>query len=385
VELSAERREQMKNAYENQQRVIADKERTITRFMAKASKTNMAQSMQKQLDKIERIEIPDVDMATMKIRFPDAPRSGEVVAKAEHLTKRYGQVKVLENIDFQMLRGERVAFVGQNGQGKTTLAKILIGAEPATSGKSTLGHNISIGYYAQNQAETLDPKLTLLQTMEQNSPEEMRTKLRGILGAFLFSGEDVDKKVAALSGGERARLALACMLLRPFNFLLLDEPTNHLDMLSKDVLKQALTAYNGTLLVVSHDREFLSGLSTRTIEFRDGHLKEYLGDVNYFLEKRKLDNMREVEKRSSSGSGSGSNGHAAINSEEKKQLQKTVQKVEKRIGELEGEIGRWETKMADPDFYNKTESGEAIKKYNNLKAELQTVYGEWEQAVEKLS
>ncbi|HRI59141.1 MAG TPA: ABC-F family ATP-binding cassette domain-containing protein, partial [Saprospiraceae bacterium] len=342
VELSAERREQMQNAYENQQRVIADKERTITRFMAKASKTKMAQSMQKQLDKMERIEVNDMDTATMRIRFPDAPRAGEVVAKAEHLTKRYGNLKVLENVDFQMLRGERVAFVGQNGQGKTTLAKILIGQEPATSGKATLGHNVSIGYYAQNQAETLDPKLTLLQTMENNSPEEMRTKLRSILGAFLFSGEDVDKKVSALSGGERARLALACMLLRPFNFLLLDEPTNHLDMLSKDVLKQALADYNGTLLVVSHDREFLSDLTNRTIEFRDGHLKEYLGDVNYFLEKRKLDNMRDVEKRSTVNGGRlTDNGAPALGSEEKKQLQRAVQKAEKRIGELEGEMGKF--------------------------------------------
>ena len=386
VELSAERREQMQNAYENQQRVIADKERTIARFMAKASKTSMAQSMQKQLDKMERIEIADMDTSTMRIRFPEAPRSGEVVAKAEHLSKRYGNLKVLDNIDFQMLRGERVAFVGQNGQGKTTLAKILIGQEPASSGNATLGHNVSIGYYAQNQAETLDPKLTLLQTMENNSPEEMRTKLRGILGAFLFSGEDVDKKVSALSGGERARLALACMLLRPFNFLLLDEPTNHLDMLSKDVLKQALADYNGTLLVVSHDREFLSDLTTRTIEFRDGHLKEYLGDVNYFLEKRKLDNMRDVEKRSAAGAGSRSsdNGVQVLGSEEKKLLQRTVQKAEKRISELEVEIGKWEKKMADPDFYNKSDSNDSIRQYNNLKNELDTVYNEWETAVGKL-
>ena len=225
VELSAERREQMIAAFENQQRVIADKERTIARFMAKASKTKMAQSMQKQLDKIDRIEIDDQDTAVMRLRFPDAPRSGEVVANVERLGKRYGNLKVLENVDLQILRGERIAFVGQNGQGKTTLAKIIVGAENATSGKSTLGYNVSIGYYAQNQAETLNPKITLLETMENYAPPEMRTKLRAILGGFLFSGEDVDKKVSALSGGERARLALACMLLRPFNFLVLDEPT----------------------------------------------------------------------------------------------------------------------------------------------------------------
>ncbi|MBL7782696.1 MAG: ABC-F family ATP-binding cassette domain-containing protein [Saprospiraceae bacterium] len=386
VELSADRREQMQNAYENQQRVIADRERTINRFMAKATKTKMAQSMQKQLDKMERIEIDEIDTATMRLRFPEAPRSGEVVTEAEHLTKRYGNTKVLENVDFKMLRGERVAFVGQNGQGKTTLAKILIGAEPATSGKATLGHNVKIGYYAQNQAETLDPKITLLQTMENNSPEEMRTKLRAILGAFMFSGQDVDKKVAALSGGERARLALACMLLRPFNLLLLDEPTNHLDMLSKDVLKQALLDYDGTLLVVSHDREFLSGLTDRTIEFRDQHLYEYLGDINYFLEKRQLDNMRDVEKRSKTGGNASSDqGVVVLGSEEKKALQRTVQKHEKRIADLESELGVFEKQMADPEFYNRPESNDKIKKYNTLKAELETVYAEWEAAVERLS
>ena len=391
VELSADRREQMQNAYENQQRVIADRERTINRFMAKATKTKMAQSMQKQLDKMERIEIDDVDTATMRIRFPDAPRSGEVVAKAEHLSKRYGHIKVLENVDLEILRGERVAFVGQNGQGKTTLAKILIGQEPASSGKATLGHNVSIGYYAQNQAETLDPKITLLQTMERNSPEEMRTKLRGILGAFLFSGQDVDKKVSALSGGERARLALACMLLRPFNFLLLDEPTNHLDMLSKDVLKQALLDFKGTLLVVSHDREFLSDLTTRTMEFRDGHLYEHLGDVNYFLEKRRLDNMRDVEKRTIDGKRPADGGNRisdtgveVLGAEEKKVLQRNIQKAERRIGEIEAAIVKYEDKMADPEFYTRPDSQTELKKYGDLKSELAQVYAEWESAVERL-
>ena len=349
--------------------------------------------MQKQLDKMERIEIDDMDTSTMKLRFPDAPRSGEVTAKVEHLTKRYGAIKVLENVDLQMLRGERVAFVGQNGQGKTTLAKILVGQETATSGKATLGHNVTVGYYAQNQAETLNPKITLLQTLEQNCPEEMRTKVRSILGAFLFSGKDVDKKVSALSGGERARLALASMLLRPFNLLLLDEPTNHLDMLSKDVLKQALSDYNGTLLIVSHDREFLSGLTDRTIEFRDGHLKEYLGDVNYFLEKRQLDNMREVEKRTinslsngqSTGQRASDNGVEVLGSEEKKQLERAVQKQEKRIADLEGEIGKWELKLAEPEFYSKPGANNDLKKYGDLKAELGKVYGEWESAVERLS
>ncbi|MBL7775046.1 MAG: ABC-F family ATP-binding cassette domain-containing protein [Saprospiraceae bacterium] len=384
LELSADRREKMLAAYENQQRVIADRERTINRFMAKATKTKMAQSMKKQLDKMERIEIEDHDTSVMNLRFAPAPRSGEVVATAENLVKRYGALRVLENANFQLLRGERVAFVGQNGQGKTTLAKILLGAEPATSGKASLGYNVSVGYYAQNQAETLNPRLTLLETMEQHSPEDMRTKLRAILGGFLFSGGDVDKKVVALSGGERARLALACMLLRPFNFLVLDEPTNHLDMLSKDVLKQALLDYDGTLLVVSHDREFLSGLSTRTIEFRDHQLKEYLGDVNYFLEKRKLDNMREVEMRTAAAA-NGKSGGAALSAEDKKQLQRAVQKVEKRIADLEADLKKMETRMGEPDFFSQPESADVLKKYDAAKAELAQVYAEWETAVEQLS
>lgn len=383
VELSQERREQMSAAAENQQRVIADKERTIARFAAKASKAKMAQSMQKQLDKMDRIEMDDRDTATMIIRFPEPPRSGEVVAKAENLSKSFGKTKVLEEVNFEILRGERIAFVGQNGQGKTTLAKIICGFEPATAGEAALGYNIHLGYYAQNQAETLDPKINLLETMEKYAPPEMRTKLRSILGAFLFSGEDVDKKVVALSGGERARLALACMLLRPINFLILDEPTNHLDMLSKDVLKQALLDFEGTLLVVSHDREFLSDLTTRTIEFRDHKLTEYLGDVNYFLNKRKLDNMRQVEMRTAQAS-NGAASNKVLNPEEKKQLQRAVQKAEKRIAELETEIKGVEAKMAAPDFYGKPDSDAVLKKYGEFKAALEQVYREWELAVEEL-
>jgi ATP-binding cassette subfamily F protein 3 len=389
VELSAERKEQMQAAYENQQRVIADRERTINRFMAKATKTKMAQSMQKQLDKLDRIEIEDEDTSAMRIRFPEPPRSGEVVATAEHLTKRYGSLRVLENVDLKILRGERVAFVGQNGQGKTTLAKIVCGMEPSTSGHASLGHNIHLGYYAQNQAETLNPKLTLIETMEQHSPPEMRTKLRGILGSLLFSGKDVDKRVSALSGGERARLAMACMLLRPINFLVLDEPTNHLDMVSKEILKQALMDFEGTLLVVSHDREFLSDLTTRTIEFRDHQLREYLGDVNYFLEKRKLDNMRDVEMRTVTASAAKpsaapTSAGVALLADDKKNLQKVVQRTEKRISELESVIKTIETKMADADFYTSPDSDAVLKKYQQHKSELDSVMSEWETAVEQL-
>jgi ATP-binding cassette, subfamily F, member 3 len=384
IELSSERRELAQNAYENQQRMVADKERTIARFMAKATKTKMAQSMQKQLDKVDRIEIDDMDTTTMRIRFLEPPRSGEIVATAKNLTKRYGDLKVIENADFQLLRGDRVAFVGQNGQGKTTLAKILVGQEPATSGEAALGYNIHVGYYAQNQAESLDPKLTLLETMERDCPYEMRTKVRSILGAFLFSGRDVDKKVFALSGGERARLAMACMMLRPINFLILDEPTNHLDILSKEVLKQAVQDFEGTLLVVSHDREFLSDLTTKTIEFRDHKLKEYLGDVNYFLEKRKMDNMRDVEMRTVQASATKAQKGITLSAEDTKNLQRTVARTEKRIAELEAEQKKIEAKMAVPDFYNKPESNQVTKQYADLKAEMTKVMAEWESAVEMM-
>ncbi|MFN7325774.1 MAG: ABC-F family ATP-binding cassette domain-containing protein [Chitinophagales bacterium] len=388
VELSMERKEQMQSAYENQQRVLADKERTIARFMAKATKTKMAQSMQKQLDKVERIEIEDEDTSVMNLRFPLPPRSGEIVASAEQMTKKYGDSVVLDAVDFKILRGERIAFVGQNGQGKTTLAKILIGAETASSGKAGLGYNIHLGYYAQNQAETLNPKITVLETMENHSPPEMRTKLRAILGSFLFSGQDVDKKVAALSGGERARLALACMLLRPINFLVLDEPTNHLDILSKEMLKQAILDFEGTLLVVSHDREFLSDLTTRTIEFRDHHLYEYLGDVNYFLEKRKLDNMRQVEMRSNKANSTATPEAVTktaepLSPEERKQLQRNVQKLERRIEELEAEIKNMEAVMADPDFYGRSDADSTLQKYQGKQKELADVMVNWESMVEQ--
>ena len=245
--------------------------------MAKATKTSLAQSMQKQLDKMDRVEVASEDTAAMNLHFPDPPRSGEIVVEAKNVSKSYGELEVLNNIDFHIERGERVSFVGQNGQGKTTLAKILIEKIKSTAGNVNWGHNVHLGYYAQNQSDTLDPKKTLLEIMEDHSPAEMRTRLRKILGSFMFGGEDVDKKVSVLSGGERARLALACMMLRPINLMVLDEPTNHLDMISKDVLKQAILDYKGTLIVVSHDRDFLKSLTNKTIEFRDKKLYEHLG------------------------------------------------------------------------------------------------------------
>jgi ATP-binding cassette, subfamily F, member 3 len=379
--MRAERRALLQNAYSNQQKVINDRQKTIDRFMASATKTSMAQSMQKQLDKMDKVIIDDEDVASMNIRFPPAPRSGEIVAEAVGLTKSYGALKVLENVDFQILRGERIAFVGQNGQGKTTLAKILVEVEAATKGKAAKGFNVHLGYYAQNQAETLNPNITLLQTMEDHAPPEMRTKLRAILGAYLFSGEDVDKKVVVLSGGERARLAMACMMLRPINFLILDEPTNHLDMLSKEVLKLAVKEYDGTLLVVSHDRDFLSDLTDKTIEFRDHKLHEHLGDINYFLEKRALDDMRDVEKATVLAAANKSANKAPLDAEEKKRQQRAVERAEKRIEDLERDLKTIEKMMAEPNFYEKKESDGTMKKYSAMKAELDKEMRDWEMVV----
>ena len=392
LELRADRKEKQMAAFENQQRVIAQKERTITRFMAKASKTKMAQSMKKQLDKMERIEILDEDLATMNIRFPQAPRSAQVVVKADNVSKNYGALRVLEKIDLQIERGDRIAFVGQNGQGKTTLAKIIAGKLALTQGDLTIGPNVSLGYYAQDQAETLNRKKTLLETMEDHSPPEMRTKLRTMLGAFMFSGEDVDKKVSVLSGGERARLALACMLLNPINLLILDEPTNHLDMLSKSVLKQALETYDGTLIVVSHDRQFLEGLTNHTFEFRDRKIKPYLGDVEYFLEKRKLDNMRDVEKSRAKSTSQKSNNQnkmtggseqsaIRLSDEDRKKirsLEKSIQKLEKKIEKIEAEIASLEEKMAETGFYGSDRESDIINQHHSKKLQLDEVMMEWE-------
>ncbi len=385
VELRKERREMMQASYENQQRVIAQKEKTINRFMAKATKTKMAQSMQKQLDKMERVEMDQEDVAAMNIRFPQAPRSGQVVVEASGVVKKYGEALILDGVNFKLERGERVAFVGQNGQGKTTLAKILIRELGESAGEIKLGHNVQVGYYAQNQSESLHQNLTLLETMESMSPAEMRPQLRSILGAFMFSGADTDKKVSVLSGGERARLALAGLLLKPFNLLVLDEPTNHLDMLSKDVLKKALQEYDGAMIVVSHDREFLAGLTDKTIEFRDKQLHEYLGDINYFLDKRSLDNMRSVElTQKKVGEPSQESSKPVLSHDEKKKLQRTVQQAEKKISKIEKDIQAFELKMSAPDFYQQADVDAQLQSYQKMKKDLDEAMEEWAVAQEAL-
>ena len=385
--MRVERKALQEAAFKNQQKVIAEKERTISRFMAKANKTKMAQSMQKQLDKMERISLENEDTAAMKITFPAAPRSGQVVVEAKQLVKKYDALTVLNEVDFELNRGDRVAFVGQNGQGKTTLSKIIAQVESISGGECQLGHNVEIGYYAQNQAEAMFPNLTVLQTMESIAPEDMRTKVRSILGAFMFSGEDVDKKVKVLSGGERARLSLACLLLKPFNLLILDEPTNHLDMISKEVLKQALNQYEGSLIVVSHDRDFLQGLTNKTLEFRDQKLHHYIGDVYSFLEKRALDDMRDVELKTATTMSMKVAKKAKKSYEEQKTLQrerrrleKAVEKAEKDIEKLEITIKGIELKMADPSFYGSTDEAQTIERYQDVKKSLEEIMEAWENA-----
>ena len=388
-----ERREMQQAAFVNQQKVIAQKEKTINRFMAKATKTKMAQSMKKQLDKMERIEIDSEDSGAMKLKFPPAPRAGSIVIDAKKVTKDYGNLKVLDRVGLKLDRGDRVSFVGQNGQGKTTLAKILINEIPASDGEINLGHNVQVGYYAQNQSDALQGDQTVLQTMESQSPEELRPKLRTILGSFMFSGEDVDKKVSVLSGGERARLALACLLLRPINLLVLDEPTNHLDIISKDVLKQAIQNFDGTLIIVSHDRDFLANLTNRTIEFRDQKLYEHLGDVNFFLEKRAMNNMREVELSKSKHLEAAKNGKQQKNGkvelsyEEQKALKKKerkVQNAERAVEKLEEEIAAIETKMGEPGFYESEASAKVMEDYQSKKKDLDAAVEKWDQLVSEL-
>ena len=376
--LREELREKQLATAKNQEREIKQTEELIERFRAKASKASFAQSLIKKLDRMERIEVDDMDTSAMHFKFQPAPRSGKVVVKAEGVKKSYGDLQVLRGVDLEVERGDRVAFVGQNGQGKSTLVKALLKEIPA-DGLMELGHNVMVGYFAQDQADALDGSKTALQTIEDASPEEMRKHARSMLGAFMFRGEDVDKKVKVLSGGERGRLALCKLLLNPINFLVMDEPTNHLDMNSKDVLKQSLQSFDGTLLVVSHDREFLEGLVTKTIEFRDHKVKTILGGIEYYLEQRKLESMREVEAKSAQKNVQKAKEEVAssMDYKERKQLEKDLrsvvrklEEVEQEIENLEEEINAWDEQladpqeckalMADPDFYPKYEEKKSV-------------------------
>jgi len=386
LELRAEMRELQMNAQKNQEKQIQQTEKLIEKFRAKASKASMAQSLIKKLDKVERIEVDEEDNAVMNIRFPVSVQPGRVVVEAERVGKKYGEKVVLNEVDMMIERNTKTAFVGQNGQGKTTLAKIIVG-EIENSGTLKLGHNVQIGYFAQNQADYLDGEKTILDTMLDEARDSNRSKVRDMLGSFLFRGDDVDKKVKVLSGGERNRLALCKMLLHPFNVLVMDEPTNHLDIKSKNVLKVALQNFEGTLLLVSHDRDFLQGLTDSVYEFRDGKIKEFLGDINFYLEERKVEDFRAVEKKTEvakSAQKSESSEKLSFEDQKKlKSLKNRVSKAEAAVAELEKEIATIDAELATnhdeliakPNFF---------KNYNKKKEQLEKQTEEWYLLTEEL-
>ncbi len=371
VLLRKERREQQMAAYRNQQKFIEDTQDFIERFRYKATKAVQVQSRIKQLEKLELIEVDEEDLTAMHIKFPAAPRSGTIAVKIKNLTKRYDDHIVLDSLELDVERGEKLAFVGRNGEGKTTLSKIIVGDLPA-EGECTLGHNVNLGYYAQNQDELLNPELTVLETIDQVAVGDIRTKIRDILGAFLFRGEDVDKKVKVLSGGEKSRLSMARLLLKPYNLLVLDEPTNHLDMRSKDILKQALMAYDGTLIVVSHDREFLDGLTDKIYEFRKGKIKEYRCGIFEFLEKKQIQNFDELNEPKNNAPSNKIKNDVSDQKQlylERKEWDREIRKTSAAIAKVEEEIEATETRIAemdsqfaggiavnDPGFYSTYES-----------------------------
>ena len=366
----AERRQVQQAAYDNQQKEIENIERFIERFRYKATKARQAQSRIKMLEKMERIEVDETDNSSIAFRFPPAPHCGKIVIRAQDIGKCYGEKRVFSHFDFTLEKGEKVALVGRNGEGKSTFSKIVMGEIPDHEGRLEIGAGVKIGYFAQNQAALLDGNKTVFQTIDDIAVGEVRTRIRNILGCFLFSGEDIEKKVKVLSGGEKGRLALAKLLLEPVNLLVLDEPTNHLDMRSKDILKMALLQYNGSLIVVSHDRDFLEGLTTKTYEFRDGHVKLHLGDVSTFLADRKMERLQELERKSASPANAGKQAQnapkgntasspnaaptaprpgSAEEREMQKQQERELRKVRNAIEKLESEIEALESELAEMD------------------------------------
>lgn len=378
VELRKERRATLLAAQKNQQREIERTEQLIEKFRAKANKAKFAQSLIKQLERTERIEIEDEDNAAMRFRFPDAPRSGLSVLRAEKVSKSYGDKHVLNDISFDIQRGDRVAFVGRNGEGKTTLAKMLVGDESVTRGEIIIGHNVNIGYYAQHQAEKLDGNETVFDTVDKKAFGEIRTRVRSLLGAFLFGGNDIDKKVKVLSGGEKSRLALACLLLEPHNVLVMDEPTNHLDMRSKEILKEALLNFNGTLIVVSHDRDFLQGLTNKLFYFKRGSIKEHLGDIDDFLASRNIESLQELERKQNTRTTDVSKSKPAVSDKELKKLDNQIQKTEKRIEELESKIKFLENELSNPAGLSANELQNKVLEYEQMKNELSKTMQQWE-------
>ena len=385
--LRQERREQQLATQKNQQKEIEKTEKLIEKFRAKASKATMAQSLIKKLDKIDRVAVDEDDNSVMTLKFPISVIPGKVVIEANKISKSYGDKHVLQNIDLLVERNTKTAFVGQNGQGKSTLAKIIVG-EIEYQGEMKLGHNVNIAYFAQNQAEYLDGSKTVLDTMIDEANETNRSKVRDILGSFLFRGDEVEKYVRVLSGGERNRLALAKMLLQPFNVLVMDEPTNHLDIKSKNVLKEALRKFEGTLILVSHDRDFLQGLTNNVYEFKNHHIKEYLGDIDDYLAERNVENMREVEKRTvvkkqESAAPEKSSKKSYQDQKKLKSLQNKLSNTEASIHKLEKEIKKIDAELAS-NYEELAAKPEFFKNYEAKKSDLEKLMKKWEVVQEDL-
>ena len=393
VQWKKEQREVQLASYRNQQKMIEDTEKFIERFRYKATKAVQVQSRIKQLEKIDRIELEEEDNLAFKIKFPPAPRSGRVVIEAKNITKLYGTHLVLDNIDFSIENGEKVAFVGRNGEGKSTLVKIIL-EEIQHAGEIKMGHNVLTGYFAQNQAQLLDEKLTVFETIDEIAVGEVRTKIRDILGAFLFSGEDADKKVKVLSGGEKSRLAMIRLMLEPVNLLILDEPTNHLDMQSKEVLKEALQHFAGTVIVVSHDRDFLDGLVNCVYEFRNKKIKQHLGGIYDFLQKKNLATLKEIEYSSKQNRdekkarSKAESTNRDFSFEEQKEINRSISRFEKSIAATEDHIEALELKLAE---LNKKLSSSDLnghpgifEEYETLRSDLTSTLEKWEEEHEQL-
>lgn len=384
LELRKEMIEQQISAQKNQEKMIQQTEKLIDKFRAKATKASMAQSLIKKLDKIERIEVDVQDNSVMSVQFPVSKQPGKVVLEIDNVSKKYGDKTILKNVNLLVERGSKIAFVGQNGQGKTTLAKMIINEIPF-DGIIKKGHNVEIGYFAQNQAHYLDKEAIILDIMNNAANDTNRTKVRDILGAFLFRGDDVEKKVKVLSGGERNRLALAKMLLSSFNVLVMDEPTNHLDIASKNVLKQALQLFEGTLIIVSHDRDFLQGLTEKVYEFKDQNIREYLGDIDFYLQQREVSNFREIEKNTQNTKTPSENNTEKIISyeaqKERKKINNQINKIETKITDLEKEIANMDLQISE----NISISNDFLKNYELKKQELDSLMEEWEELSLKLS
>lgn len=386
VEARESRIDMQQAAYNNQQKEVKEIERFIERFRYKATKSKQVQSRVKLLEKMDEVVVDDMEKAAIHFKFPPAPHSGKITLETNNLSKAYGDLKVLSKLNLLITRGERIAFVGKNGEGKSTLSKILAGVLDY-EGELKYGHQVKVGYYAQNQHDMLDPEKTVFETLDEVAIGEIRTKIKSLLGAFLFGGDAIDKKVKVLSGGEKARLSLAKMLLFPVNLLILDEPTNHLDMMSKDILKTALLQYDGTMLIVSHDRDFLQGLSNKVFEFKKPHIKIYDGDIFDFLEKRNLAHLKELEQKQAAEKNTAA--PVSVNKQNyalRKQIDKQIRKVDKDITDLEQAIGKQESLIEQMDavLANPADSTETIdelwyKKYALVKKELSTLMNDWEQ------